>query len=57
MSVLMRSVSGIRGIIGPAFSPSLVVNYVNAFIQLTGAKKVVVGRDTRPAGFMIEGIR
>lgn len=56
MSVLMRSVSGIRGIVGPAFSPSLIVNYVNAFIQLTGAKKVVVGRDTRPTGFMIENL-
>jgi phosphomannomutase len=56
MSVLMRSVSGIRGIVGPAFSPSLIVNYVNAFIQLTGAKKVVVGRDTRPTGLMIENL-
>lgn len=54
MSVLMRSVSGIRGIVGPVFSPSLVVNYVNAFVQLTKAKKVIVGRDTRPTGHMIE---
>lgn len=56
MSVLMRSVSGIRGIVGPAFSPSLVVNYVNAFVQLTGAKKVVIGRDTRTTGPMIENL-
>lgn len=56
MSVLMRSVSGIRGIVGPAFSPSLIVNYVNAFVQLTGAKKVIVGRDTRPTGTMIENL-
>jgi phosphomannomutase len=56
MSVLMRSVSGIRGIVGPAFSPSLIVNYVNAFIQLTGAKKVVIGRDTRSTGPMIENL-
>jgi phosphomannomutase len=56
MSVLMRSVSGIRGIVGPAFSPSLVVNYVNAFVQLTKAKKVIVGRDTRPTGPMIENL-
>ncbi|MDB5048003.1 MAG: Phosphoglucosamine mutase [Fibrobacteres bacterium] len=52
----MRSVSGIRGIVGPAFSPSLIVNYVNAFIQLTGAKKVVIGRDTRSTGPMIENL-
>jgi phosphomannomutase len=56
MSVLMRSVSGIRGIVGPAFSPSLIVNYVNAFIQLTKAKKVVIGRDTRSTGPMIENL-
>ncbi len=56
MSILMRSVSGIRGIVGPAFSPSLIVNYVNAFVQLTGAKKVIIGRDTRPTGTMIESL-
>ena len=56
MSVLMRSVSGIRGIVGPAFSPSLIVNYVNAFVQLTKAKKVIIGRDTRPTGPMIENL-
>ena len=56
MSVLMRSVSGIRGIVGPAFSPSLIVNYVNAFVQLTKAKKVIIGRDTRPTGVMIENL-
>lgn len=56
MSVLMRSVSGIRGIVGPAFSPSLIVNYVNAFVQLTGAKKVIIGRDTRPTGTVIENL-
>lgn len=56
MSVLMRSVSGIRGIVGPAFSPSLIVNYVNAFVQLTGAKRVVIGRDTRTTGPMIENL-
>lgn len=56
MSVLMRSVSGIRGVVGPTFSPSLVVNYVNAFVQLTKAKKVVIGRDTRTTGPMIENL-
>lgn len=54
MSRLMRSVSGIRGVVGPDFSPMLVAAYVNAFTQLTGAKKVVLGRDTRPTGPMVE---
>jgi phosphomannomutase len=56
MSVLMRSVSGIRGIVGPDFNPALIANYVNAFVQITGAKKVVIGRDTRPTGGMVEAI-
>lgn len=56
MSVLMRSVSGIRGIVGPDFNPALIANYVNAFVQVTGAKKVVIGRDTRPTGGMVEAI-
>ena len=56
MSALMRSVSGIRGIVGPDFSPALIVNYVNAFVQLTRARKVIVGRDTRPTGPMIENL-
>ncbi len=55
MSKLMRSVSGIRGIVGPDFNPIVISRYVNAFVQLLGAKKVVVGRDTRPTGTMVEG--
>src|ERR1700722_6385549 len=55
MSVLMRSVSGIRGIVGPDFNPLVIAEYVNAFVQLLDAKKVVVGRDTRPTGSMVEG--
>src|SRR4051812_46338444 len=52
----MRSISGIRGVVGPGFSPSLIVEYVNAFVQLTGAKRVVIGRDTRGTGTMIENL-
>ena len=51
----MRSVSGIRGIVGPDFNPVVIAKYVNAFTRLLGAKKVVVGRDTRPTGAMVEG--
>jgi phosphomannomutase len=54
-SKLMRSVSGIRGIVGPDFNPVVIAKYVNAFVQITGAKRVVVGRDTRPTGLMVEG--
>ncbi|MCD6024676.1 MAG: putative phosphomannomutase [Fibrobacteria bacterium] len=54
MSKLMRSVSGIRGIVGPDFNPILIAGYVNAFVQLLNAKRVVVGRDTRPTGTLVE---
>ncbi len=54
MSQLMRSVSGIRGIVGPDFNPVLISRYVNAFVHLLKAKRVVVGRDTRPTGTMVE---
>ncbi len=54
MSGLMRSVSGIRGVVGPEFNPVVVAEYVNVLVGQLGAKKVVVGRDTRPTGAMIE---
>src|SRR5690606_39213509 len=54
MSKLMRSVSGIRGIVGPDFNPVVIARYVNAFVRITGARRVVVGRDTRPTGPMVE---
>lgn len=50
MSVLMRSVSGIRGIVGDTLSPSVLTNHVKAFLEVTGARKVVIGRDSRPTG-------
>lgn len=64
MSVLMRSVSGIRGIVGPSFSPPLIASYVNAFLGVLkaarggkeGSGKIVIGRDTRTTGPMIESL-
>ncbi len=50
MSVLMRSVSGIRGIVGDTLTPQVLVNHVKAFLEVTGARKVVIGRDSRPTG-------
>lgn len=48
--MLMRSISGIRGIVGETFTPDVVVKYVHAFLKVTNAKKVVIGRDSRPTG-------
>lgn len=50
MSVLMRSVSGIRGIVGQGLTPDVLLRHVKAFLEITGAKKVVIGRDSRPTG-------
>ncbi len=51
---LKVSVSGVRGIIGESFSPGLAAAFTAAFGQYVGGGKVIVGRDTRPTGEMIE---
>ena len=48
MSKLMRSISGIRGIVGDTLTPLGLRSHVCAFLQITGAKRVVIGRDSRP---------
>lgn len=47
---LMKSISGIRGIVGKSFDPPTVVKYSAAFGRLLNRGKVVVGRDSRPSG-------
>jgi len=55
---LMVSVSGIRGIVGVDLTPPVIMNYVGAFSRLMkiGGRKVLLGRDTRESGKMIERI-
>ena len=50
MSVLMRSVSGIRGIVGETLTVDTLVRHVRAFLAITQAKSIVLGRDSRPTG-------
>lgn len=50
MSKLMRSVSGIRGIVGDTLTPTTLLSHVKAFLEITKAKKIVIGRDSRPTG-------
>ena len=50
MSKLMRSISGIRGIVGDTLTPQVLSSHVKAFLQITKAKRVVIGRDSRPTG-------
>ena len=46
----MRSVSGIRGIVGDSLTPTTLLSHVKAFLEITKAKKIVIGRDSRPTG-------
>ncbi|MBN2160266.1 MAG: phosphoglucosamine mutase [Spirochaetes bacterium] len=53
-SPLMKSVSGIRGIVGETITPGLIASVGSAFARHTGGGTVVIGRDTRPTGEAIE---
>ncbi len=61
---LIKSISGIRGTIGgragEALTPIDIVKFIAAFgkilIQKTGNKKIVVGRDARESGEMVNNL-
>lgn len=52
--ILMRSVSGVRGIVGEGLTPPVLAAHVHAFVQAVGKGKVLVGRDTRDSGPLVE---
>lgn len=52
--LLKIGVSGIRGVVGPFLTPSLASAYAQAFGSYVGAGRVVVGRDTRRSGPMLQ---
>ncbi len=51
---LKISVSGVRGTVGDALTPSLMADFAAAFGEYVGGGRVIVGRDTRPSGPMFE---
>lgn len=51
---LMMSVSGVRGVIGESMTPMLAAELGCAFGAYLQGGKVVVGRDSRPSGLMIQ---
>ncbi len=54
---LVRSISGVRGIVGEALTPEVVVDYVRAFaVWLSQPATVAVGRDGRQGGEWIEAV-
>lgn len=52
---LKIGVSGIRGVVGEFLTPSLACSFAQAFGTFVGSGKVVLGRDTRQSGEMLQG--
>lgn len=50
------SISGIRGILGESLTSSTVIKYTKAFAAYTGCRRIVIGRDGRQFGDIIEKI-
>ena len=48
------SVSGIRGILGTSLTPEIIIKYISAFARFTGNNRIVVGRDGRLFGDLVE---
>ncbi len=51
---LMMTVSGVRGVIGETMTPTLAAELGCAFGTYLHGGKVVVGRDSRPSGAMVQ---
>jgi phosphomannomutase len=52
--LLKIGVSGIRGVVGEFLTPSLALAFAHAFGTYVGRGRVVVGRDTRTSGPMLQ---
>ena len=53
MSTLMVSISGVRGIVGDGLDPITIIKYTSVYAGFIGKGKVVVGRDARITGDML----
>lgn len=49
----MKSISGIRGVVGDSFTPDLITKVGMAYAKHIGGGKVIVGRDSRITGHQI----
>lgn len=52
--LLKIGVSGIRGVVGEFLTPGLACSFAQAFGTYVGAGRVVLGRDTRASGDMLQ---
>lgn len=53
MGTLMTSISGIRGIVGDGLEPEVIIKHTNAYAEFIESGKVVIGRDARITGEMV----
>jgi len=51
---LKISISGVRGVVGETLTPRLISNFAAAFGHYIGPGPIIIGRDTRPTGPMVE---
>jgi phosphomannomutase len=56
MPTLMVSISGIRGIVGDGLDPEVIVKYASAYADFIGTGKVIIGRDARISGEMVDSV-
>ena len=54
MPNLMISISGIRGIVGDGLTPQTVLNFAMGLGSYLGGGKVIIGRDSRVTGPMVQ---
>jgi len=54
MKALKIGITGVRGVVGESFTPELVVEFAQAFGTYMDGGRILVCRDTRPSGPMVE---
>ncbi|MBC7350292.1 MAG: phosphoglucosamine mutase [Candidatus Aminicenantes bacterium] len=54
MKLLKLNISGVRGLVGQTITPELVIDFASAFGTMIPAGAVLVGRDSRRSGPMVQ---
>jgi phosphomannomutase len=54
LHTLKFSEAGVRGIVGDSLTPQLASSLASTFGKYTGSGRIIVARDTRPSGKMLE---
>jgi phosphomannomutase len=54
MKLLKIGIAGVRGVVGESFTPELIVEFSQAFGTYMGSSRILVCRDPRPSGPMVQ---